>query len=106
MTEEKIEMKNYFIYITTNPEKEVLYIGVTNNLKRRLLEHQENKGNNETFAGKYYCYKLIYWERFTMAKDAIAREKQLKNWSRKKKEILINTLNPKWNFLNSEIFAE
>lgn len=99
-------MRNYFIYITTNPEKEVLYIGITNDLKRRLFEHQENKGNPETFAGKYYCYKLIYWERFTTAIDAIAREKQLKNWSRKKKEVLIHTLNPKWNFLNSEVFAE
>jgi putative endonuclease len=48
-------MRNYFIYITTNPEKEVLYIGITNDLKRRLFEHQENKGNPETFAGKYYC---------------------------------------------------
>lgn len=99
-------MRNYFIYITTNPEKEVLYIGITNDLKRRLFEHQENKGNPETFAGKYYCYKLIYWERFAKAIDAIAREKQLKNWSRKKKEVLIQTLNPKWNFLNSEVFAE
>lgn len=99
-------MRNYFIYITTNPEKEVLYIGITNDLKRRLFEHQENKGNPETFAGKYYCYKLIYWERFTTATDAIAREKQLKNWNRKKKEVLIQTLNPKWNFLNSEVFAE
>ncbi|MCE9540254.1 MAG: GIY-YIG nuclease family protein, partial [Bacteroidetes bacterium] len=69
-------MSNYFIYITTNPEKEVLYIGITNDLKRRLFEHQENKGNPETFAGKYYCYKLIYWERFPTAKDAITREKQ------------------------------
>jgi putative endonuclease len=99
-------MKNYFIYITTSPEKEVLYIGITNDLKRRLFEHQENKGNPETFAGKYYCYKLIYWERFTTAIDAIAREKQLKNWNRKKKEVLIQTLNPKWNFLNSEVFSE
>jgi putative endonuclease len=99
-------MRNYFIYIITNPEKEVLYIGITNNLKRRLFEHQENKGNGQTFAGKYYCYKLIYWERFSKAEDAIAREKQLKNWNRKKKEFLINTLNPKWNFLNSEVFTE
>ncbi|MDO9185765.1 MAG: GIY-YIG nuclease family protein [Bacteroidia bacterium] len=99
-------MRSYFIYITTNPEKEVLYIGITNDLKRRLFEHQENKGNPETFAGKYYCYKLVYWERFVKAEDAIAREKQLKNWNRKKKEVLIQTLNPKWNFLNSEVFAE
>jgi len=53
-------MKNYFIYITTNPEKNVLYIGITNNLKRRLTEHETNKGKEEIFAKKYYCYKLIY----------------------------------------------
>jgi putative endonuclease len=99
-------MKNYFIYITTNPAKEVLYIGMTNNLKRRLLEHQENKGRGETFAGKYYCYKLIYWEQFSRPKDAIARETQLKNWNRKKKENLIATMNPKWNFLNGDVFSE
>jgi putative endonuclease len=99
-------MKNYFIYITTNPEKNVLYIGITNNLKRRLTEHETNKGKEETFAGKYYCYKLIYWERYTRATDAIAREKQLKNWTRAKKESLIKTMNPEWIFLNSEVFSE
>lgn len=97
-------MKNYFTYITTNPDKKVLYIGMTNDLKRRMLEHFDNKGNAETFAGKYYCYKLIYWERFSRPKDAIARETQLKNWSRKKKENLIATVNPKWNFLNDDLF--
>jgi putative endonuclease len=99
-------MKNYFVYITTNPEKEVLYIGVTNDLKRRIAEHYNNKGNPETFAGKYHCYQLIYWERFFSAKEAIARETQLKNWNRKKKENLINTMNSKWTFLNYDVFAE
>jgi putative endonuclease len=99
-------MRNYFIYITTNPDKEVLYIGITNNLKRRLSEHFENSGIVGTFAGEYFCYKLIYWERFSNAKDAIARETQLKNWSRKKKENLIATLNPNWIFLNYDVFAE
>lgn len=99
-------MKNYFIYITTNPGKEVLYIGVTSNLKRRLFQHHENKGKVGTFAGKFYCYNLIYWERFQYVKDAIARETQLKNWSRKKKENLIATMNPNWNVLNHEVFEE
>lgn len=99
-------MKNYFIYITTNPDKEVLYIGITNNLKRRLSEHYENKGKIGTFAGEYYCYKLIYWERFSSAKEAIGRETQLKNWNRRKKENLIALLNPEWNFLNHDVFAE
>jgi len=95
---------NYFVYITTNPDKTTLYIGVTNDLKRRLFEHQENKGRLKSFTGKYYCYNLIYYEHFQQIEYAIDREKQLKKWSRKKKEQLIETLNPNWIFLNDEIF--
>ncbi len=53
-------MKVYYVYILTNPGKTILYIGVTNNLQRRLDEHRANKGKPTTFAGKYYCHKLIY----------------------------------------------
>lgn len=81
----------------------MLYIGVTNNLRRRLSEHEANKGTNKTFAGKYFCYKLVYWERYFNPMSAIDREKQLKSWTRKKKEDLINTQNPDWRFLNEEI---
>ena len=95
---------NYFIYITTNPSKTTLYIGVTNDLKRRLFEHQENKGKPQTFAGKYYCYNLIYFERFDSILHAIDRETKLKKWSRKKKEWLIGQKNPNWDFYNDEIF--
>ena len=94
---------NYFIYITTNPTKTVLYIGVTNDLNTRLKEHYENRGKPKTFAGKYYCYHLIYWERFQYIEHAIEREKELKKWSRIKKEHLINSFNPEWAFLNKEI---
>ena len=96
---------NYFVYITTNPNKTVLYTGVTNDLKRRLFEHQENKEKSNTFTGKYYCYKLIYFEHFSNIEQAIDREKQIKNWTRKKKENIINLKNPNWNFLNDEIFS-
>ncbi len=95
---------NYYVYITTNPDKTVLYIGVTNDLKRRLFEHQENKGKPKTFAGRYYCYKLIYVEHFYDITHAIEREKQLKKWSRKKKENLLSGENPNWDFLNDQIF--
>ncbi|HXH98872.1 MAG TPA: GIY-YIG nuclease family protein [Sphingobacteriaceae bacterium] len=94
---------NYFIYITTNPAKTTLYIGVTNNLFTRMLQHYENRGTVNTFAGKYHCYNLVYWERFQYVDHAIEREKELKKWSRIKKEKLINSLNPEWNFLNDEI---
>lgn len=96
---------NYCVYITTNPNKTVLYTGVTNDLKRRLFEHQESKEKSKTFAGKFYCYKLIYFEHFTEIEQAIDREKQIKNWTRKKKEFIINLKNPNWNFLNDEIFS-
>jgi putative endonuclease len=66
---------NYFVYITTNPKKTVLYVGVTNNLPARMLEHFNNRGNPETFAGKYYCYKLVYYERYPDVKQALPGRK-------------------------------
>ena len=79
----------FFVYLVTNPERKVLYIGVTNNLEARLSEHYFNKGTDTTFAGKFYCYNLIYFEEFQYVNDAIAREKELKGWRRSKKEALI-----------------
>ncbi len=90
---------NYYVYITTNPGKTVLYVGVTNNLIVRIQQHYLNKGNKKTFAGKYYCYKLLYYEFFSDINQAIFREKEIKNMSREKKEKLITIKNPKWNFL-------
>jgi putative endonuclease len=94
---------NYFVYITTNPAKTVLYIGLTNDLYTRMCQHAENKGRKATFAGRYFCFNLIYWERFDYVWDAISREKEIKKWRRKKKEDLINKSNPEWRFLNDEI---
>lgn len=91
---------NYFVYITTNPTRSVLYVGVTNDLSVRIQQHYENRGNVESFAGRYYCYNLIYYERFQYINDAIAREKEIKKWRREKKEVLINSMNPKWDFLD------
>ena len=93
-------MKNYYVYITTNPARTTLYIGITNNLSKRLMEHFQNRGNNSTFAGRYYCYKLIYFEHFNNINQAITREKELKKWTRIKKEKLISSINPNWSFLN------
>ena len=94
---------NFYVYITTNPVKTVLYIGVTNNLTRRLQEHTENKGNKSTFAGKYYCHNLVYYEHFLDINYAIAREKELKSWNRAKKNALIASSNPDWIFLNDNV---
>jgi putative endonuclease len=94
---------NYFVYIATNPKKTVLYTGMTNDLERRLEEHCANAGNPGTFAGKYHCNNLVYYERFTFVDQAIEREKEIKKWSRIKKEALINSVNPEWRFLNDDI---
>jgi len=95
---------NYFVYITTNFTKTVLYVGVTNSLPRRMYEHKkEALGNKDSFAGKYNVYHLVYWERFQYINDAIEREKQIKGWRREKKENLISEFNPEWIFLNKEL---
>jgi putative endonuclease len=93
----------YFIYITTSHKKTVLYTGVTNNLEQRLIEHYLNRGKPNTFAGKYFCYHLLYYEKFQWIQDAIAREKELKGWIRDKKLELIKTINPDFKFLNTEV---
>jgi putative endonuclease len=94
--------RDYHVYIVTNPERNVLYTGVTNNLAQRLIEHWMNKGKTQTFAGKYYCYNLIYYETFKYVNTAISREKEIKGWKREKKLALIKTMNPDWVFLNVE----
>jgi len=95
-------MKNheYYIYIVTNQNKTVLYIGVTNNLSRRLKEHFE--GKIPGFTQLYKCRYLIYYELFQFIDQAIAREKELKSWRREKKEMLIDKFNPDRNFLNDQ----
>ncbi|MFN8145560.1 MAG: GIY-YIG nuclease family protein [Bacteroidia bacterium] len=87
-----------YVYILTNPGKSVLYIGVTNNLVRRLREHEVNRGSPKTFAGRYYCNKLIYYETFDRPYDAIRREKEIKKLSRENKFKLIKSKNPKLQF--------
>ena len=87
----------YYIYILTNINKTVLYTGVTNNLKRRLIEHAEGKSK---FTSRYNVKYLLYYECFGWIDEAITREKEIKGWSRKKKEQLINNLNSEWEFLN------
>ena len=95
---------NYFVYIITNKDRRVLYTGVTNNLRNRLLEHQaDSEGEKKHFAGKYNCFHLIYFERFEWIQHAIEREKELKGWTRIKKINLINSFNSDWKFLNDEV---
>lgn len=93
-------MKDYYVYILTNEHNTVLYIGVTNNLQRRVYEHKMEI--NEGFTKQYQVHKLIYFENCHNIKDAIAREKQLKGWSRQKKIALIETMNPEWKALDQD----
>jgi putative endonuclease len=95
---------NYFIYILTNVKKNVLYTGVTNDLAARLYEHKMDSLNaKKTFAGKYNCIYLVYYERFQYIEHAIEREKEIKGWKREKKIRLIESLNPKWDSLNAQV---
>jgi len=90
-------MKTYFVYILTNKNKTTLYIGVTNNLQRRLSEHIDGIGSK--FTKKYNIHHLVYYEVFNDISKAIEREKQLKGWSRMKKDKLIETVNSEWEFI-------
>ena len=87
------------IYILTNKNNSVLYTGVTSDLRKRLYEHK-NKIYASSFTSKYNISKLVYFEVFSLIEEAIAREKQIKAGSRKKKIDLINNLNPDWNDLS------
>ena len=91
-------MKNYFVYILTNWNDRVMYIGVTNDLQRRLYEHKNKLADG--FTKRYNVHKLAYYEVTTDVNSAIAREKQLKGWSRAKKNALVETMNPDWHDLS------
>ncbi len=95
--------REYFVYILTNFTKTVLYTGITNNLIQRIKEHYLNAKTGKNFTGKYKCYYLLHFEKFERPDIAIDREKTIKGWRRSKKEDLINSTNPNWVFLNSEI---
>jgi len=92
-------MKQYYIYIMTNNSK-TLYIGVTDNLERRVYEHKNKL--IEGFTKKYNITKLAYYEMTNDVQSAIEREKQIKGWLRRKKIDLIEAMNPKWTDLSEE----
>ncbi len=89
---------NYYVYILSTWDNQAIYTGVTNNLERRLYEHKNKlvKG----FTEKYNINKLVYYDYTTDVLSAIEREKQIKGWTRKKKNELINSVNPEWKDLS------
>lgn len=95
--------KHWCIYLLTNNTNSVLYAGATGNLQKRVWEHKSKVV--EGFTQKYHLHKLIYYEIFDTPDEAISREKQIKGWTRKKKEKLIDDFNPKWKDLYENVIA-
>jgi len=95
--------RSFYVYILTNFTNNVLYTGFTNDLARRLQEHKE-RINPHSFTARYNIHKLVYYERFEDAYSAIVWEKQIKSGSRKKKIILIESINSEWEDLSDRLF--
>jgi len=87
-------MKTYFVYMMTNKGRSTLYTGITNSLVRRVSQHR--RGEIPGFTKRYNINRLVYYEQFNDVRDAISREKQIKGWSREKKEALIGINNSQW----------
>ena len=99
-----MKAENYFVYILTNADRHtVLYIGVTNDLEHRASDHSLGRGSG--FTRQYNVQKLVYFETCPDPTSAIAREKQVKKWSRAKKEALIAKENPRWRDLFDEMYS-
>ena len=90
-----------YVYILTTKNNKMLYIGVTNNLARRIYEHKQ--GLIDGFTKRFHIHKLVYYEQFDHIQNAIHREKVLKEWNRAWKYHLINSFNPSWNDLYEDI---
>ena len=90
-----------YVYILANATNVCLYIGVTNDLVRRLYEHKNNL-DPKSFTAQYHIHKLVYFENISDAYAAITREKQLKSWNRKRKNKLIESINPHWRDLSED----
>lgn len=95
-------VKGGSVYVMTNQLRTVVYIGVTSDLRNRVLQHKEHfhKGS---FTDKYQCTICVYYEHFGYIEEAIAREKEIKKWRREKKNQLISAMNPDWIDLWNEI---
>ena len=85
----------YYVYLLTNKNKNVIYVGITNNLVRRVWEHKEHSDSN-SFTAKYNVTQLVYFEDTTDVRAVIEREKQIKSWNRDRKNKLVETMNPEW----------
>lgn len=98
-----MDEKNYYVYILANKTNSTVYIGVTNDLMRRLWEHRNDMADG--FTKQYHVHKLVHYESTTDVNEAIAREKQLKGWRRARKNDLIESVNPAWKDLAGDWFT-
>jgi putative endonuclease len=87
-------MHTYYVYILTNVKRNVMYVGVTNNLENRIAEHCDGRGG--AFTRKYRLNTLVRSEEYQYVDEAIAREKEIKGWRRSKKDALVEASNPTW----------
>ena len=92
----------YYVYILANVTGTVVYTGVTNDVVRRVYEHKHNMDPN-SFTAKYTVHKLVYFEETSSRYEAISREKQIKSWNRKRKNQLVESMNPKWEDLYASL---
>jgi putative endonuclease len=95
-------MKAFYVYMMTNRSRVVLYTGITNSLMPRVSQHQN--GEMEGFTKTYKVKLLVYYERYNDPRDAIAREKEIKDWRRAKKNAPVETMNPNWADLSQALF--
>jgi len=91
---------HFYVYLMQSASRRALYIGMTNNLRRRVFEHKNHRADG--FTDEYNAVRLVYWESYDDVYKAIAREKQLKNWRREKKLWLIARFNPGWKDLAAD----
>lgn len=98
-----MQERSYFVYIAVNSYNNVMYVGVTSNLGRRMYEHRE--GLIKGFTHRYNIHKLVYFEQTTDISSAIAREKEIKKWRREKKNLLVESVNDNWKDLYNDGFG-
>lgn len=93
--------ENFYVYIATNKRNTVFYTGITSNLAKRMWQHKQKEAKG--FTSKYNINKLVYYEIFSNSQEAIAAEKKIKGWTRKKKIDLIKENNPEFKDLSEEL---
>jgi putative endonuclease len=95
-----VRERRYYVYMVTSSSRRALYTGVTNSIYSRHVQHLEADG--DTFVGPYKAFRLVYVEVFHDVGNAIRREKEIKGWTRAKKDALIRSVNPGWKDLSAD----